>query len=130
MRSTPGETGFTAVLCTAPGCGPGDEATVAGRLVDALRAVVRESGHGVLVSTGCLLGRSACALRATSPVVVVQPCDAERRPTAGAVRVGPLRTAADVDVLGSWLRAGRLDPHLLPAHLLDLHRRAAAAPLN
>ena len=130
MRSTPGETGFTAVLCTAPGCGADDPATVAGRLVDVLRAAVRDSKLGVLVSTGCLLGRPACTLRVTSPVVVVQPCDAGRRPTAGAVRIGPLRTAADVDALGSWLRAGRLEPGLLPAHLLDVHRQAAAAPMN
>jgi hypothetical protein len=63
-------------------------------------------------------------------VVLVQACDARRRPTGVAVRVGPLRTSADVGALTAWLRAGRLDPAGLPARLLDLHRRAAAAPLN
>ena len=102
------DTGFTAVVCHSRACGSGDPATVASGLFAALRAAVRESRHGVLV----------------------QACDAERRPVASAVRVGPLRTAADVDVLTAWLRAGDLDPGLLPAHLLDVHRRAATAPLN
>jgi hypothetical protein len=122
--------GFTAVVCTAQGCGIDDEATVAGRLVDALRGAVRVSKHGVLVTTGCLFGSAACGVRATAPVVLVQACDAERRPIGVAVRVGPFRATADVDVLVSWLRAGRLDPGALPARLLDLHRRAAVAPLN
>jgi hypothetical protein len=123
-------TRFTAVLCTAPGCGIDDDGTVAGRLIDALRGAVRASRHGVLVTTGCLFGSAACGVRATAPVVLVQACDAERRPIGLAVRVGPLRTTADVDVLVSWLRAGRLDPAALPARLLDFHRRAAVAPLN
>ena len=122
--------GFTAVLCTAPSCGTGDEGTVAAPLLDALRGAVRASRHGVLVTTGCLFGGAACAVRATAPVVLVQACDAQRRPVAVAVRVGPLRTTVDVNALASWLRAGRLDPGELPARLLDLHRRAAAAPLN
>lgn len=125
-----GSPGFTVVLCTAPGCGLHDAATVTGRLVDALRGVVRESRFGVLVSTGCLLGGAACGLRATAPVVLVQPCDVERCPTAPAVRVGPLRTSADVATLAGWLRAGYLDAGRLPAHLLHVHRQAAAAQLN
>lgn len=130
MRSSTEDVGFTVVLCTAPGCGAGDPATVAGRLVDTLRAAVRQSRLGVLVSTGCVLGGTACALRATAPVVLVQPCDRSRRPTAEVVRVGPMRTAADVDALGAWLRDRVLDPGLLPGHLLDVHRSATAAPLN
>jgi hypothetical protein len=129
MRSASG-TGFTVVLCTAPACGVGDEGTVAGRLIDALRGVVRSSRYGVLVTTGCLFGETACEVRARAPVVLVQACDADRRPTGLAVRIGPLRTGADVEVLASWLRAGHLDPGELPARLLDLHRQAAAAPLN
>ena len=124
------DTGFTAVVCHSRACGSGDPATVAAGLFAALRAAVRESRHGVLVRAGCQLGPSICGSRATAPMVLVQACDAERRPVASAVRVGPLRTAADVDALTAWLRAGDLDPGLLPAHLLDLHRRAATAPLN
>lgn len=123
MAASPECEGFTAVLCTARGCGTGDAGTVARPLVEALRSVVAGSEHGVLVSAGCLLGAAACARRPTAPVVVVQPCDADRRPVGGALGIGPLRTVADVATLGAWLRAGRLDPGLLPAHLLDVHRR-------
>jgi hypothetical protein len=125
-----GESGFTAVLCAAPGCGVGDPGSTAAHAGAVLGAAVAASRHGVLVSTGCLLGAGACRLRPAAPVVLVQPCDAERRPTACVLRVGPLRTAADVDALGRWLRVGRLDPALLPAHLLGVHRRAVAAPSN
>jgi hypothetical protein len=124
------EPGFTAVFCRSSGCGSGDRATVAVDLFTALRDAVRESRNGVLVSAGCLLGPSICGARATAPVVLVQPCDAERRPVGAAVPVGPLRTAADVETLTGWLRTGSLDPALLPAHLLVVHRRAVAAPLN
>jgi hypothetical protein len=121
-------TGFTAVVCRSQGCA--DPGTVAPHLVDALRAAVRESPLGVLVSTGCLLGPSACCGRAAAPVVLVQRCDAERRPVAPAVRVGPVRTVADVEALVSWLRTGRLEPGELPGHLLAAHRLMAAAPRN
>ena len=123
--------GFTAVLCTSPACGVGDEGTVTNGLIDALRAVVRSSRFGVLVTTGCLFGGVACGGKATrSPVVLVQACDTQRRPTGIAVRVGPMRTDADVEALVSWLRSGHLDAGALPARLLAMHRRAAAAPLN
>lgn len=118
--------GFTAFLCAASRCGVGDAGSTAAHTVAVLRSAVRESRHGVLVSTGCLLGAVTCRLRATAPIVLVQPCDADRRPTACALLIGPLRTAADVEALGRWLRDRRLDPGLLPVHLLDVHRRAAA----
>jgi hypothetical protein len=126
MPGPPVRGGFTAVLCTASRCGVGDGATAAGPLVDALRATVRASRLGVLVSTGCLVGEGVCLRRPAAPIVLVQPCDEHRRPTSAALRIGPLRTVADVDVLEAWLRAGRLDPELLPVHLLDMHRRIAA----
>jgi hypothetical protein len=124
------EVGFTVVLCTAPACGTGDDGTVAERLVEELRGVVRASRLGVFVTTGCLFGASACAVRAKAPVVLVQACDARRRPMSVALRLGPLRTGADVDALVSWLRSGRLDPDELPERLLVLHRRVIAAPTN
>lgn len=114
--------GYTAVVCAARGCGLLDEATVAGRLVDAVRAAVAASGHGVMVTTGCLVG--ACGSRPAAPVLLVQPCDERRRPTRPALRIGTLRTSVDVDAVSAWLRAGRLDPALLPVHLVVPHRRA------
>lgn len=116
--------GYTAVTCVAPGCGLADDATVGSELVGALREAVRASSHGVLVSSGCMM--RGCASRPVAPVVVVQSCDADRRPTACALAVGPLRTSADVEAFTAWLRAGDLDPRLLPPHLLDAARRAAA----
>jgi len=117
--------GFTALSCVAARCGVGDPATVGAEMVDELRAVVRASAHGVLVSAGCVLG-AACTARPVAPVVLVQPCDDERRPTSCALVVGPLRTSADVAAFGAWLRAGDLDARLLPVHLLDAARRAGA----
>ncbi|HVL83869.1 MAG TPA: hypothetical protein VM367_06200 [Pseudonocardia sp.] len=126
----PADVPYTAVLCAAPGCGVGDPATVAGRLVDAVRAVVRAGRYGVLVTAGCTLGPSACRLRPTAPVLLVQPCNQARRPVAPAVRVGPLRTDGDVAAVARWLGEGDLDPALLPAHLTELQRLVAAAPGN
>lgn len=116
--------GYTALHCLAPGCGAADEGTVGPELVAALRETVRSSAHGVLVSAGCPFG--GCGPRAVAPVVVVQPCDDERRPTSCALAVGPLRTSADVDAFTGWLGSGDLDPRLLPPHLHDAARRAAA----
>jgi hypothetical protein len=130
MPDAPGPVGFTAVVCRSVGCGASDPGTVAVHLFAALAAVVRASRHGVLVSTGCLLGPSACGARTAAPMLVVQPCDEERRPVGVAVRLGPLRTTADVDALVAWLRAGRLAADGLPAHLVGVHHRMAAAPLN
>lgn len=115
--------GYTAVVCAARACGAGDDATVAGLLVDAVRDAVATSGHGVMVTTGCLFG-STCAARPAAPVLLVQPCAATREPTAGAIPIGPLRTSVDVAVVGAWLRAGHLDPGLLPVHLRGHPRRA------
>lgn len=126
----PDAAAYTAVLCCAPRCGEGDPGTAWSDTATALRATVAAGRYGVLVSAGCLVGPAACGLRPSAPLVVVQPCDTDRNPTGPALRIGPLRTAADVDALAGWLRAGDLDAALLPAHLLDLHRRAAAAPLN
>jgi len=124
------ERGFTIVMCTEPGCGAGDESSEWARTVKELGEVVRASRHGVLVMANCLVGRAACRLRHPAPLVVVQPCDAHRRPTALAMWVGPVRTAADVAELGGWLADGDLEPALLSARLLRIHRRSATAPLN
>ncbi|MBW0118574.1 hypothetical protein [Pseudonocardia abyssalis] len=117
--------GYTALSCVAARCGIGDPATVGAEVVEELGAVVRAGTNGVLVSTGCFLG-AGCAARPVAPVVVVQPCDDGRSPTSCALLIGPMRTTADVAAFGAWLRAGDLDPRLLPAHLLDAARRVGA----
>lgn len=120
--------GYTAFRCAAPGCGEGDDGSTAAATFEALRAVVGAGRHGVLVTTGCLFGGAFCRGRPGAPIVLVQPCDADRHPTVCAVLVGPLRTVTDVATLDAWLRAGHLDAALLPPHLLDVHRQVSAAP--
>lgn len=106
--------GYTAVVYGTPEC------EVSRHLAGTLGEVVRCSRHGVLVSAA---GRAA-------PHVVVQPCDAERKPVACALQIGPLRDTADVEVVGEWLRTGDLNPAVLPDRLFGSARRAATAGLN
>jgi hypothetical protein len=112
--------GYTVVACAAVPC--------RGEPADALRAALRDcvagSAMGVLVVAGCTMGPTGCRLRRPGPVVVVQPCDAERRPLGAAVRIGPVRSAGDVDAVRDWLRAARFDPAALPARLTALHGAA------
>lgn len=100
--------GFTVVVCQADRCC--NELA----LMPALRAAVRASAHGVLISSGCTVGTLTCRARAVGPVVLVQPCALDRRPVGAAVHVGPLQTRSDVADLVSWLRAGDLDVGALP----------------
>jgi hypothetical protein len=91
---------------------------------------VRDSRGGVLVVSGCTVGSVVCRLREPGPVLLVQPCDANRDPICPAVRVGPIRSEDDIAEVRDWLRGGRLDPASLPAHLTALHRAAGAATSN
>ncbi|WP_019873529.1 hypothetical protein [Sporichthya polymorpha] len=116
--------GYTVVVCQSDGCRSGLG------LMPALRALVRATPHAVLVSSGCTVGTLTCRSRVPGPVVLVQPCDEQRRPVGPAVHVGPLRTRSDVADLIAWLRTGDLDPADLPWWLrlnvgLDAARRAA-----
>jgi hypothetical protein len=99
--------GFVAVRCTACAAHPA--------LDETLREAVRGSRGGILVTTGCVAG-GGCG----GGFVVVQPCDDVQRPTRPALRIGPVHTTADLAAVANWLRAGRLDPRDLPAHLIGL----------
>ncbi|MFC5995174.1 hypothetical protein ACFQE5_13230 [Pseudonocardia hispaniensis] len=118
--------GYTLVVCASASC----RSQWHGQLVDALRAMVRASRHGMLVTSGCTLGRLACRLRAPGPLVLVQPCDARRRPTGRAVRIGPLSCQDDLAAVRTWIEARRFDPGLLPRHLVEAHRTMCAAAQN
>lgn len=114
--------GFTLVLCNAQACaaiGPG---------LHALRACVRESRLGILVCASGTEGMPTPAALGAA-MAVLQPCDADRRPTAEAVPVGPLCTPADVADLVTWIRRGTLDRDDLP-HRLRALDRARKAGLN
>ena len=85
-------------------------------LLEGLRAVVRDSRHGVLVSGGCPL-EPGCAGREPGMVLLVQPCDADRTPVGPVVVAGPVRSTDDVTAVTGWLARGNLDQEDLPARL-------------
>lgn len=116
--------GFTVVRCG--GCaafpsgfeeGAAELPGVDEVLVEGLRAVVRDSRHGVLVTAGCAFGMHACAGRDPGMMLLVQPCDAHREACAPVLPVGPVRSTADVQEVTRWLVAGTFDPCLLPLRL-------------
>jgi hypothetical protein len=110
---------FTVVVCRAGPCRPrepGPDLDVLPRLA----VVVRQSTHGILVRTGCLLRAPRCktgAAHDSGCYLVVQPCDVERQPCGAAIPIGPILTRGDVEAVATWLAeadldAGRLDPRL------------------
>lgn len=106
-------TGYPAVVCPSPGC----RTSLSDVLVGDLRPAVRCGGLDVPVAAGCTLGSVACRLRLPVPLVVVQPCDTQRRPVGPVVRVGPLRSREDVAELVEWLERVRFDVDDLPSRL-------------
>lgn len=112
---------FTIRACAQESC---VRATSA--VFGALRALVRASRHGVLVRTGCTVGAACCGGSALGLYVVVQPCEVQRRPTASAVYVGPLRSREDVADLAAWIHAGGFDPAGLPLRLRAADRARLA----
>lgn len=105
---------FTVALCMH--CSSSDPRSL---LMRTLRDVVRRCPHGVLVSTQCLLGEFTCATRRAhlSPVLVLQPCSADRVPSAPTIWIGPIVTDADARDACEWIGAGRWDGATLPTHL-------------
>jgi hypothetical protein len=130
-------------LCRAEGCA-GAQCGEPGPVDQALSDATRRSQHGVLVVTGCLMGRLLC--RACGPsapaapsapgraapgrVAVVQPCHASRQPSGPAVLVGPIRDSTDADELCQWLRQGALTAERLPERLREYARTLHRAPSN
>jgi hypothetical protein len=84
----------------------------------------------VLVAAGCTLGSLACRTRPAGQLVLLQPCDADRRPVGAAVIVGPVRTAGDLVTLRDWILKGYFDPADLPDPLTGLQRSVRAAVRN
>lgn len=97
-------------------------------VLEALRGAVRRSRHGVLVSTGCLLGAPRCRQSAgpeSGPVVIVQPSDAGGRARGPAIIIGPVLTARDTKTLAAWLAGEPVDRACLGS-LLQQARFSAA----
>lgn len=115
--------GFTAVYCGTAGC-PHTRAPdpAAYSIVEALQAIVRSRPHAVLVCAPCITpgfcGQSSTA-SGVGALVLVQPCDVDRRPDGPAVLAGPLHERSDLEELCSWLADG-------PSVSIPLHLDATA----
>lgn len=93
---------FTLILCTA--C-TADRTEAAMR---AVRATIRRCDHGVLVTTGCMLGVKACAASG-GLTMVLQPCTIDRRPDGPARWLGSIDGAKDVRGVCRWVELGDWD---------------------
>ncbi|HUO39431.1 MAG TPA: hypothetical protein VMU34_17025 [Mycobacterium sp.] len=104
---------FTVVLCTSCTAKPGLG------VLEELRATVRRCGHGVLITTECMLGALACAARPHGPaaMVILQPCSVDRRPSGPAHWIGPINDTNDIRAVRDWLQRGQWDDHMLPERL-------------
>ncbi|MHA6804719.1 hypothetical protein [Salinifilum ghardaiensis] len=121
--------GFTVAYCGEENCPPSRGGPDIGT---ALRRAVRSTQHGVLVRSGCLLEllreRAGCPLAgscqretaAAGAFVLVQPCDATRRPNGPAHLAGPLHEDADLTELCRWLEQELHLGEPLPEHLRPL----------
>lgn len=92
---------FTLVVCST--CAAEGDAVV----LDDLRATVRRCDHGMLVTTGCLLGAEICSAACGHGVTaVLQPCAFDRRPQGVAQWLGPMGDARAVRAVCRWLERG------------------------
>jgi hypothetical protein len=115
---------FTAVVCHGQACRQQHGESV----VNGLRECVRRGRNGVLLSTGCLLGRLGCHTLSSSnrpqgALLVIQPCTESRAPAGPALWIGPLADADDIVTVSRWLAKGELHPIGLPSHLRFPARR-------
>ena len=125
----PADRSFTMRPFTVAVCGPCGE-QVSSALLSSLCEVIRNCPHGVLIQTQCLLGELTCsgARSARGQVLLLQPCNTERVPTAAVHWIGPVRTEADVECACAWIACGKWDRAGLAAHLrMDLNMAAIAS---
>lgn len=105
-------------------------------LVRELGATIRQSCHGVLVSSGCPLpgmcsGLRPGVLRSPGTMVFVQLCSPDTRlPHGDALLIEPIRTQADLSHLQAWLLSASFDPTELPEHLTPQAARTSAHQMN
>jgi hypothetical protein len=73
-----------------------------GPLLHMLRAAVRGTTYGVLISAGCVLHTIRCLQgpgHESGAYLVVQPCDVNGRPRGFAIGIGPVLTDADAQAV-------------------------------
>ena len=104
---------FTLVLCTA--C----RSSLGPAVLEQLRATVRHTRHGVLVTTGCLLGEFTCLARRRSDgaVLMLQPCTTDRIAQGPAKWIGAIDNLDDVQIVCAWLERGHWESDDLPDRL-------------
>lgn len=117
---------YTLVLCTA--CA----SPVGSAVLDQLRATVRRSRHGMLVTTECLLGAFTCAARRDrgGAVLMLQPCSPQRVANGPATWLRAVDHPGDLATICAWIERGRWEHDDFPDHLrltLPAARRAIAA---
>lgn len=117
--------GYMAIVCAALGC----HSELSSDTTAAVRDRVGSSRYGVMVVSGCFFGPVMCRLRPTGQMVVVQPCDVDNAPQGPAVRLGPVRSTADVSAIRACLTNG-FHADDIPPHLLAMHRDIQAAAGN
>ncbi|MGK2855321.1 MAG: hypothetical protein ACSLE3_14655 [Microbacteriaceae bacterium] len=113
---------FTVAMCGPCGGPPSSS------LMSSLREIISNCPHGVLIQTQCLLGELACSARPIrGQILLLQPCNTERVPTAAVHWIGPVQTEADVTSACAWIAGGRWDQDGLAGHLrMDLNVAAVA----
>lgn len=117
---------FTLVLCTS--CG----SPLVTPLLEQLRASVRRTRHGVLVTAECLVGQFTCRNRETScgAVLFMQPCSSDRSP-CGPARWVEVNSLTDVPTICAWLERGNWERNPLPERFdLNLPRVRRGAATN
>lgn len=113
---------FTLILCTACGDDRGAAA------LDGVRATIRRCDHGVLVTTGCMLGTKACT-SGGGVTMVLQPCTIDRRPDGPPRWLGAIDGARDVRAVCRWVERGDWDsppPGCRPSAPWEMNRRVGS----
>lgn len=101
---------FTLVLCTK--C----QSSLGQAMLEQLRSTVRHTRHGVLVTTGCVLGEFTCLARQQGgdSVLILQPCSIDRAAEGPAIWIGAINSLDDLRIVCTWLRSGRWESNPLP----------------
>ncbi|WP_128510232.1 hypothetical protein [Streptomyces inhibens] len=96
MRATSGDPSRPFTLIARTNC-----PNIAGEpVMDQLRAAVRTCPYGIMISTGCLGGLLRCT-RGGGLRAAVQPCAKDRTPSGPVIRLGPIATEADAELVGA-----------------------------
>jgi hypothetical protein len=116
---------FTLVLCQT--C----RSPLGSAVLERLRATVRRTHHGVLVTAGCLLGECTCLARhqGDGAVLILQPCSTDRVAQGPATWIGAIGNLKELQIVCAWVERGHWESDRLPHRLclsLPVGRRTVA----